>query len=96
MHFCNQPMRTCGFRDKDEICRMHGALYCEYRTTETPKGGVSNSSDLLSCPFCGCEAHSFKWSEVAGNVECMNPDCHATITAGSKEEAIKLWNSRAV
>lgn len=67
-----------------------------------PKATESDANEaILPCPFCGgvAEYDNNKTShygfDVPG-VECRNDGCgYVRNFAGSKEEAIKMWNRRA-
>ncbi|MCB1714142.1 MAG: Lar family restriction alleviation protein [Candidatus Competibacteraceae bacterium] len=66
---------------------------------------MSDTVDLLDCPFCGCEAHIGQWRDTvkpnASWVECMNPDCMAATQTyydpdmeAAKRKAVAAWNRR--
>jgi hypothetical protein len=53
----------------------------------------------LNCPFCGYEGEvvPIGWADRYA-VACTNPDgcpVEAQATAGSREQAVELWNRRA-
>lgn len=53
----------------------------------------------LNCPFCGHEADASRIGLTSRyGVTCTNDDCpvEAQATAGSLNEAIRLWNTRAI
>ena len=65
-------------------------------TADTEQIGLS---DLLCCPFCGNDAHIMTEKEgykaVCNKISCvvLPPMPHEHYT--SREQAIKVWNSRA-
>lgn len=56
--------------------------------------------NLKPCPFCGAEAHMWKWSGGV-RIDCSKwrdtfTDTHYVgIGAKTEEEAVKVWNERA-
>lgn len=50
---------------------------------------------LKDCPFCGCEAHDMFNVEAGFLVECMNPNCFASVgPCDNRTLAIQTWNKR--
>ena len=54
---------------------------------------VSNSTDLLCCPFCGGAATGPEPNDNEFWIECEN--CEIVMYNLSKCELIKAWNKRA-
>jgi hypothetical protein len=51
----------------------------------------------MNCPFCGNEAEAGRIGITTRyGVQCSNEDCpvESQATAGSMDDAIRLWNTR--
>lgn len=59
---------------------------------------MTQNEELKPCPFCGCEAHSFRDQSEDFPMfyaECMRPRCNVSTRGyGSEEEAVAAWNTR--
>ena len=65
--------------------------------SSTPFEEGGDTVELKPCPFCGAEAHMWKWNYGVA-IECKewNADTHQVcIKARREEDAIEAWNRRA-
>jgi hypothetical protein len=105
---CQYRNRCSDYKPKRVLCNKSLWGYqpsCFNIKPEAPapqQGGVSSSSDLLCCPFCGWQPTSRP--ETPGDsdtwwiVECDNPHCDVRplVMKEKPPEAGIAWNSRAV
>lgn len=52
---------------------------------------------LKPCPFCGKEPSVFRYNGGEMRIECVDPDCQASvrIEAANEQRAVNKWNTRA-
>lgn len=60
------------------------------------KSNEVNSTELLSCPFCGASAQRL---QIAGErydeIWCTNdPECAAKVEGDNYADAVRIWNRR--
>lgn len=55
------------------------------------------TDELKPCPFCGGEAKIERYDSSLTYVKCANSKCPVdpcTMSCRSREQAIKIWNTR--
>jgi len=104
----NKPCNFCEHRHfkeeepSEEVYKMSVEKYIEWEKSIPCRNCTYNDWDdnykelLKRCPFCGGEADVYIeeiYSDVFScTIECS--ECEASVTASSKERAIKKWSRR--